>query len=311
MPELKRLKWNGSMSKDFDVEFKKDLMRKADIVTTALGTIMQEQSEIQPLLSEAMKYTLLSGGKRIRGAIVLWICQMLKGKITHEAKTAAAAIEMVHTYSLVHDDLPAMDNDDLRRGKPTLHKKYDEATAILAGDGLLTLAFEMLATEIPDSNLAIKLVGVLATVAGPSGMVAGQMADILAEKQLANIESLEYIHQNKTAMMFSGAATLGALCGDAKRKQLHNLANYGLKLGLCFQIADDILDVCSTSEEMGKTVGKDQAQDKTTYPSLLGLEKSKEIAEKLTNEALDTLSSFDEKADTLRYLATEMLNRKN
>lgn len=294
-----------------DAQFKSELMQNASIVTLALKTIIKEQTEIQPRLAEAMEYTLVSGGKRIRGAIVLWVCKMIKGEITPDAKIAAAAIEMIHTYSLVHDDLPSMDDDDLRRGQPTVHKKYDEPTAILVGDGLLTLAFEILATEIDDSALAIKLVGVLATVAGPSGMVAGQMADILAEKESGNLESLEYIHENKTAMMFSGAATLGALCGGGKQQQLQNIASYGLKLGLCFQVADDILDVCSTDEEMGKTVGKDQEQGKTTYPSLVGLEKSKRIAKQLTSEAIECLSDFGENADILKYLAAAMLNRKN
>lgn len=292
-----------------DIDFKTDLSRKAEIANTMLRDLISEQSEIEPRLKEAMAYTLNAPGKRIRAALVMWACELVCGKITDEAKVAAATLEMVHAYSLVHDDLPAMDDDDMRRGQPTVHKKFDEATAILTGDALLTIAFEILATKVSDSNLAIKLVGVLATVAGPSGMVAGQMADLMSENTGGNLELLEYIHHNKTAMMFSGAATMGALCGGPTKEQLHGLSNYGLKIGLGFQVADDILDVSATDEQLGKTAGKDIEQGKTTYPALLGLEKSKDIAKQLTTDAVEALSCFGNEADVLRELAVALLHR--
>ncbi len=286
-----------------------NLTETAKTVERTLRGIMSEQTEIEPRLKEAMEYALFGQGKRVRGSLILWICQMLCGRITHEAKIAAAVIEMVHTYSLVHDDLPAMDNDDLRRGRPTLHKQYDDATAILAGDGLLTLAFEVLATNIEDSHRAIKMVGVLACVAGPSGMVAGQMADMLAETKSPDIAMVDYIHCNKTAMMFSGAGALGAIAAGAKPETISNLTIYGLKIGLGFQIADDILDVTASSEELGKTAGKDTKQGKATYPAIAGMEKSREAAEKLAAEAMEMLDCFGDEAAVLRGLIFMLLNR--
>ena len=175
----------------------------------------------------------------------------------HNAEMASAAVELVHTYSLIHDDLPSMDNDDLRRGVPTCHMVFDEGTAILAGDALLTLAFEVLAREIDPPTMALKLIGQLAHNAGPSGMIGGQIADLKAEQTECDQEILEYIHTNKTAKMFKCAAAMGAICGGASKKQHENLCEYGLKIGLCFQITDDILDLSASSEELGKTAGKD------------------------------------------------------
>jgi geranylgeranyl pyrophosphate synthase len=258
-----------------------------------------------------MKYTLFAPGKRVRSALVLWCCELISGKTNRNAETAAAAIEMVHTYSLVHDDLPAMDDDDLRRGSPTCHKAFDEATAILAGDALLTLAFEILATDIDDAVITVRLVRELADAAGPAGMIAGQMADLKAplQKKKATEQQLRTIHINKTAKMFRGAAVMGAVCGGANKDQLQALSEYGLKIGLGFQIADDILDVCASSEQLGKTAGKDAKADKCTYPAVVGIEKSKQLAKKLADEAVALLAPFDTKADTLRRLAIALLER--
>jgi geranylgeranyl diphosphate synthase type II len=200
---------------------------------------------------------------------------LIAGRYNAEARTAAAAIEMVHTYSLVHDDLPAMDDDDLRRGRPTCHKAFDEATAILTGDGLLTLAFEVLADGIGAAALAVRLIGELARAAGPAGMIAGQVADLKAESTVGSVAMLEYIHTNKTAKMFRCAATMGALCAGASGEQLRTLGQYGLKIGLGFQIADDILDVSASSEQLGKTAGKDLKAAKCTYPAVVGIEKAR------------------------------------
>jgi len=223
---------------------------------------------------------------------------------------------MVHTYSLVHDDLPAMDDDDFRRGRPTCHKVFDEATAILAGDALLTLAFEILAKEIDEPAVAVRLVAQLASAAGPAGMIAGQMADLKAQntkQRMQNVEVTEeylrIIHTNKTAKMFRCAAACGAICGGADESQFNCLCEYGLKIGLGFQIADDILDVCASSEQLGKTAGKDAKAGKMTYPAVVGIEKSKQLAKKLADEAVALLAPFGQKADTLRQLAIALLQR--
>ncbi|MFB0552339.1 MAG: polyprenyl synthetase family protein [Phycisphaerae bacterium] len=290
------------------MDFNAQLHEKAQFVNYALQRLLGFQ-QINSELKEALIYTLGTPGKRVRSALVLWCCELLSGRINRNAEIAAAAIEMVHTYSLVHDDLPAMDNDDFRRGFPTCHKAFDEATAILAGDALLTLAFEILAKKIDKPAIAIKLIGQLAQDAGPSGMIGGQMADLRAQNGRGNEELLEYIHTNKTAKMFRCAAVMGAICGEAEKKQLDLLNEYGLKIGLGFQIADDILDVSASSEQLGKTVGKDAKAAKCTYPAVVGIEKARKLEKKLADEAVAVLEPFGKKADTLRLLAMALLER--
>jgi len=262
-------------------------------------------------LKEAIKYTLEAPGKRIRSALVLWCCEVVSppGRINRDAEVAAAAVEMVHTYSLVHDDLPAMDNDDLRRGQPTCHRAFDEATAILTGDALLTLAFEVLAERISEPAIAVKLIRQLAHDAGPAGMIAGQMADLKAENSTGTKELIQFIHTNKTAKMFRCAAAMGAICGRANDAQLAALCEYGLKAGLGFQIADDILDASATSEHLGKTVGKDVKAGKVTYLSVMGMEKSRQLEKKLADEAVAALELFGKDAHILRQLAVALLQR--
>ena len=291
-----------------DSDFNTLLRRKAQAINYILQQLLASH-QIKDDLKEAMRYTLFSPGKRIRSAIVLWCCEVVGGKINRNAEVAAAAIEMVHTYSLIHDDLPAMDNDDLRRGQPTCHKAFDEATAILTGDALLTLAFEILAKEIDGAELAAKLVGELAEAAGPSGMVAGQLADLKTEGKTGSEEILKFIHTNKTAKMFRCAAAMGAICGGAGQKEYELLCEYGLKTGLGFQIADDILDVSASSEQLGKTAGKDDKAAKCTYPAVVGLKKAKELERKLAEEAKAILKPFGKKADILRQLATALTER--
>ncbi len=291
-----------------DSSFETRLRQKAQSVNFVLQQLLASR-QINSELKEVLHYTLESPGKRIRSVLVLWSCELVSGQINRNAEIAAAAIEMAHTYSLVHDDLPAMDNDDLRRGRPTCHKAFDEATAILAGDALLTLAFEILAEEIDEPAIAVRLIGELANAAGPSGMIAGQMADLKAEKTTASEELLNYIHINKTAKMFRCASAMGAICGQANQKQLKCLCEYGLKIGLGFQIADDILDVSASSEQLGKTAGKDAKAGKITYPALVGLEKSRQLAKNLADEAVAALKPFGPKANTLRQLAVTLLER--
>jgi len=303
------------------MDFNALLRKKAQFVNDTLQRLLAFQ-QIDGDLKEAIRYVLEAPGKRVRSVLVLWCCELVGGQVNgtlpakkggsepnHNAEIAAAAIEMVHTYSLIHDDLPAMDDDDFRRGLPTCHKVFDEATAILAGDALLTLAFEILAKEIDEPTIAVKLIGQLAQDAGPSGMIAGQMADLRAERSAGCEEILEYIHTNKTAKMFRCAAAMGAICGGAGKKQFDCLCEYGLKIGLGFQIADDILDVSASSEQLGKTAGKDAKAAKCTYPAVVGIEKAKELQKKLADEAVAALEPFGKEADTLRQLAMALLER--
>jgi geranylgeranyl pyrophosphate synthase len=297
------------IKKTYTIDLKAALAEKAGVVNGALAELIDRQTGIHDQLNTAIRYTLDASGKRIRGAIVLWCCELVSGQISDTAKAAAAAIEMVHTYSLVHDDLPAMDDDDLRRGKPTCHKAFGEAAAILAGDGLLTLAFEILSSEAGNAEVAVALINTLAKTAGPSGMIAGQMADLQSENHAGDIETLQYIHTNKTAKMFAAAATMGAIAGGAGEEQIQRLGQYGLKIGLGFQVADDMLDVSGTSEELGKTAGKDAEQGKITYPSVVGMDRSKRIAEEFAGAAVDALDIFGAEADILRQLTVELLGR--
>ena len=291
---------------DFNIE----LANKKRIVNTMLERLLAEARDIHRDLREALRYTLQGQGKRIRAALLMWCCEVVSGSTNDAAEIAAAAVEMIHTSSLVHDDLPAMDNDDMRRGRPTCHRQFDEATAILAGDALIISAFEALAKHISQPAVSSALITELAEAAGAEGMIAGQIADLKAEKVKGTKLILEYIHTNKTAKMFRAAAGMGAICGNAGKKEYERLRDYGLKIGLGFQISDDILDVSATSEQLGKTTGKDEKAEKVTYPAVVGLEKSREIAAKLADEAMAIIEPFGKKADNLRKLTTALLQRK-
>jgi len=283
----------------------KEAAQQVDAALEHLLDTVPIAQELRPVLV----YTLQSPGKRIRAVLVLWTCELVCGRVRDEARTAAAALEMVHTYSLVHDDLPAMDNDDLRRGRPTCHKAFNEATAILGGDALLTLAFEVLADRIPDPGLAVNLIRELAQAAGPHGMIAGQMADLQAESAGGDLQALRRIHAHKTARMFRCAAPLGSLCGGADAGQQQALADYGQTLGLVFQITDDILDVSGSSQQLGKTAGKDQKAGKLTYPSVVGMDRSRQIARDLTDQAVSALAQFGPAGARLRSLAATLVGR--
>ncbi len=290
-------------------DFDSQLKTKRKLVNSVLTELLEKPHLVSKAMLPSVKYTLQTPGKRIRAALVLCCTELIAGQTNRNAEIAAVSIELVHTYSLIHDDLPAMDNDDMRRGQPTCHKAFNEATAILAGDALLTLAFELLATQVDAPTTAVSLIAQLAQAAGPAGMIAGQMADLQAEQIQGSKDHLEYIHTNKTAKMFAAAAAMGAIAGCANDCQIKSLSEYGLKIGLGFQIADDILDVSATSEQLGKTAGKDAKAGKMTYPALLGLEQSKEIEKQLSSEALKALEPFGSEADILRQLAGALLER--
>ncbi|HOM60141.1 MAG TPA: polyprenyl synthetase family protein [Anaerohalosphaeraceae bacterium] len=292
------------------IDFSAELTECARQADRTIRRLLEQQSDIPARLKEAMVYTALSPGKRIRAAVVQWCCRTVSGRVNADAQTAAAAVEMVHTYSLIHDDLPAMDDDDFRRGRPSCHKQFDEATAILTGDALLTLAFEVLADEIENPPTAVQMVRVLAKAAGPAGMIAGQIKDLESQGTEGTMSQLQSIHLCKTGQMFAAAAELGAIAGGASEPQRTALRQYGLDIGLGFQIADDLLDVSATSEQLGKTAGKDSRQGKLTYPALVGIKKARQIAEQIAEKSLQELSSFGPEADILRRLVFELLNRK-
>lgn len=289
-------------------DFSTRLRRQSELVSNALDKLLEEQP-MNSDLKTAVKYTLIAPGKRVRSVLVLWCCELIAGQANRNAEIASMAVEMVHTYSLVHDDLPAMDDDDMRRGLPTCHKAFDEATAILAGDALVTLAFEILATRIDDPAVSVRLIRQLAQDAGADGMIGGQLADLKAEQTVGTEEKLEYIHVHKTAKMFRCAAAMGAICGGASQNQFERLCEYGLNVGLAFQIVDDILDETASSEQLGKTAGKDLRAAKCTYPAVVGMDRAKEVQEKLTRTAVDALEPFGARADSLRQLALALLER--
>ena len=261
-------------------------------------------------LREAMRYSLLAGGKRLRPILCLAACELAGGDAA-QAMPTAVALEMIHTMSLIHDDLPAMDDDDLRRGRPTNHKVYGEAVAILAGDALLTRAFEMVALRSPgiQPERLLKVVGELSLVAGAPGLVGGQVVDLESEGQDVDLETLEYIHLHKTGALLSACVITGAMIGGADDALIKALRTYARGIGLAFQIIDDILDITASSEVLGKTAGKDLVADKTTYPKLLGLEESRKRAADLVREAKEILKPWADKAQPLLALADYITSR--
>lgn len=280
-------------------------------VDSVLNKLLPD-SEIEPKrLHEAIRWSIFAGGKRFRPALVLAVGGVF-GASQNPLLRTAAAVEMIHSYSLIHDDLPSMDDDDLRRGRETCHIKFDEATAILAGDALQNLAFQVIAE---DENLSfatrIKLISELANAAGsPLGMVAGQQLDLEAEGKEISLEQLENIHQFKTGAMISFSARAGAIIAEASEQEIEAIGVYAAKLGLLFQITDDLLDVTQTTETLGKTAGKDVTAQKATYPSIYGLEDATELANKVYQEACEALGKTDKDTGILVALADFILNRK-
>ena len=267
------------------------------------------ESPCPPRLAEAMRYSLLAGGKRLRPVLCLMAAEACGGDVK-AALPAACAVEMIHTYSLIHDDLPAMDDDDLRRGRPTCHKAFDEATAVLAGDGLLTLAFEVVARDVRPAAAAADCVRVLAEAAGPAGMVGGQMADLQAEgRDDPTVAALEAIHRRKTGALLLAPLRLGAITADAPADVREALDAYGRAIGLAFQIVDDLLDVQGDEGKMGKRVRKDSRLGKWTYPGLLGVDGSRVKARQLADEAVAALTPLGARGALLKALAFDLLER--
>lgn len=265
-------------------------------------------------LYAAMRYSAINGGKRIRPLLVYAACEALGGRI-EQADGAACAVELIHAYSLVHDDLPAMDDDDLRRGLPTTHIAFDQATAILAGDGLQALAFEVLADEQrnpQDADTRLRMIRALARAAGPAGMVGGQAIDLGSVGHKLDQTALELMHRHKTGALIEASVSLGALAsGQADSAALTALASYAQAIGLAFQVQDDILDVESDTATLGKRQGADIARDKPTYPALLGLAAAKAYALELRDQALNALQGFDQRAEPLRALARFIVDRRS
>jgi len=293
-------------------DLKAYLLSKREQINDALIAILNSATNAGRILA-AMKYSLLAGGKRIRPILCMAATEAVGGR-TEKVLKAACALEMIHTYSLIHDDLPAIDNDDLRRGQPTCHVAFGEATAILAGDGLLTLAFQILSeNDFTDEMQASKWLGILhhiASAAGHEGMIEGQMRDIASEGVQLDKETLEKMHAFKTGALIEASVFSGAVLGNGSPKQIEQLGIYAKNIGLAFQVADDILNVEGDPAIMGKGVGTDQNRNKSTYPALLGIEESKAFARRLVTNALQALEFFDNRSDPLRYIANYVIDRK-
>ncbi len=302
--------------KDRKVDIKTYLNNKQGIVEEGLKSLMLQPQGAFAQHIEAMRYSLFAGGKRIRPIL----CLATGDALTNDQVTTAnllpiaCALECIHTYSLIHDDLPAMDDDALRRGKPTNHILYGEAGAILAGDGLLTFAFQLLSTTnkstLPAEN-RLRIIELVAKASGPLGMVGGQALDIESEMSAVPFPVLQTIHSAKTGALITCSILAGAIAADATVQQMERLAIYGEKIGLAFQIVDDILNVTSTTEQLGKAAGSDANRGKATYPAFFGIEQTRLKAEEAITDAIDALSSFDAKADPLRLLATYIYDRNN
>jgi geranylgeranyl diphosphate synthase, type II len=280
-------------------------------IDRALDRYLPKATVKPATLHKAMRYSLFAGGKRLRPILCLAAAEACHGKIEN-ALPLACALECIHTYSLVHDDLPSMDNDDFRRGRPTCHKVFGDGIAVLAGDALLTIAFEIVSKAKPSPRYDMSiLLGEVAVAAGSQRLIAGQVADLEAEGKKVNRGQLRYIHENKTAAILTTSVRVGAMSANAEPKKLRAITNFGRGLGLAFQVIDDILDVTQTSEMLGKSAGKDIAARKATYPAVIGLEKSRAEARRLTREAHDALSIFGSReAESLHALANYLLERE-
>jgi geranylgeranyl diphosphate synthase type II len=290
------------------------LSKKKAVVDKALDKLVPPAKMFPTSVHEAMRYSLFAGGKRVRPILAIAAAEAL-GARSSGLLPLAGALELIHTYSLIHDDLPAMDDDDFRRGRPTCHKVYGEAVAILAGDGLLNRAFEVLSdplrTKAVPANRLVAIIKEISAASGVLGMVGGQVVDMESEGREIDFPTLEYIHTHKTGALIRASVRVGALYAKASEKRLKALTRYGELAGLSFQIVDDILDITGKREEIGKDIGSDLKKGKRTFPSFFGLEGSRLRANEVGDKAIDALRDFDHKADPLRELAKYIVNRVN
>ncbi|MEE9614909.1 MAG: farnesyl diphosphate synthase [Thermodesulfobacteriota bacterium] len=298
------------------MDLERYLSARVERVNTALGGFLPGEGDYPHTVHKAVRYSLFAGGKRLRPVLVLASAGAVAGKDKGEVREKAAlntacAFECIHTYSLIHDDLPALDDDELRRGRPTCHKVFGEAAAILAGDALLTSAFGIIAaSKGVERKSLVRVVGELARAAGSTGMIGGQMVDLESEDKEIEFAELEYIHIHKTGKLILAAVRCGAILGGGTAAKLESLTRYGEAVGLAFQIADDILDVEGTREELGKNTGEDAKKKKATYPALMGLDASRERAGELVARALVAIEGFDEGAEPLRAIARYIVERR-
>jgi geranylgeranyl diphosphate synthase type II len=291
---------------------KETLEQGQRITDAALDRLIPLETEHPVSIHKAMRHSVFAGGKRLRPVLCLEAGRMIAGSLPEGIEELGAALEMLHTYSLIHDDLPALDNDDLRRGRPTCHKAFGEAIAILAGDALQTRAYEVLSRLKCPAQERVQIIEEIARGTGTvEGMIGGQVVDLEAEHTHPTAEMLEYIHRSKTAALITASLVSGGLYAEAKDSEVGKLRAFGQSIGLAFQIVDDVLDVTQTSEQLGKTAGKDTASEKATYPALFGIEASVKKADSLVNAAFAELASFGERAETLKELARFLIERKN
>jgi len=288
------------------------LRNRKELIDAALMKIVPNERDYPPKLCKAMRYSILNGGKRIRPILAMAAFDAVGGK-GDTILPFACALELIHTYSLIHDDLPAMDDDDFRRGKPTVHRVFGEAVAILAGDGLLTGAFQTMSHGALehgiDLEMSMEIIREISQTAGFSGLVGGQVMDIESEGRAADLPTVEYIHTHKTGALILASLRTGAKLGGASSDKLEAITRYGERIGLAFQIVDDILDVIGESSTLGKEVGSDEARKKATYPGVVGIEESKRLAENLVKEAIAHLTILEEKAEPLEEIARYLVRR--
>jgi geranylgeranyl diphosphate synthase type II len=281
------------------------------LTDNALERLLPPATQYPASIHQAMRHSVFAGGKRIRPVLCMESAQMVQGCVPTGVEVLGAALEMLHTYSLIHDDLPALDNDDLRRGLPTCHKVFGEATAILAGDALQTLAYEVLAKMQCSAEARVAIIAEIAHDTGTiNGMIGGQVMDLEAEHTRPDAATLEYIHRSKTGALLTASVVTGGIYGGANAEQISSLRDFGSNIGLAFQIVDDVLDVTQTSEQLGKTAGKDTAEEKATYPALFGVDASLKQADELVAKASAALDSFSDRAATLREIAHFLVERK-
>ncbi len=281
------------------------------VADAALEKLLPSETQYPTSIHQAMRHSVFAGGKRLRPILCLEAARLVAASLPEGVEELGAALEMLHTYSLIHDDLPALDNDDLRRGRPTCHKAFGEATAILAGDGLQTYAYEVLARLRCAAERRVRIIAEVAHATGTvDGMIGGQVMDLEAEHKRADATTLEYIHRSKTAALITACVVTGGIYGGGKDDQISRLRTFGQAIGLAFQIVDDVLDVTQSSEQLGKTAGKDTATEKATYPALFGVAESLKKADALVENGCASLDSFGEGAATLKALAQFLVERK-